>query len=349
MAKYMAYIGTYSKGENGGIFRAMIDSETGDLRVLDTTDVENPSHLALAPDGKHLYAASETGEFRGRNGGAAAACAVDAEGKLTFLNIVGTQGKHPCYVSVSPDGKFVYAANYSEGTATVFAVDENGALKDDPKIVVHQGTGANPRRQEKPHVHCTRITPDGKYLAVCDLGIDAVVLYPLCGKCGLDATRGSFVRTPAGNGPRHIEFSRDGKYAYVVTEMGCTVRAYAYEDGRMTFLSAVNTLPEGFAGENIDAAIHFAPDGKTLVVSNRGDDSLALFEAEGGKLTLKQIVKVGGKTPREFAYTPDGKMVFCCNQDSSDITVLKVNADGTLTLTDKRFELPRPVSLIWKN
>ena len=78
--------------------------------------------------------------------GAAAACAVDAEGKLTFLNIVGTQGKHPCYVSVSPDGKFVYAANYSEGTATVFAVDENGALKDDPKIVVHQGTGANPRR-----------------------------------------------------------------------------------------------------------------------------------------------------------------------------------------------------------
>ena len=117
----------------------------------------------------------------------------------------------------------------------------------------------------------------------------------------------------------------------------------------MTFLSAVNTLPEGFAGENIDAAIHFAPDGKTLVVSNRGDDSLALFKAEGGKLTLKQIVKVGGKTPREFAYTPDGKMVFCCNQDSSDITVLKVNADGTLTLTDKRFELPRPVSLIWKN
>ena len=103
MAEYMAYIGTYSKGENGGIFRAMIDSETVYLRVLDTTDVENPSHLALAPDGKHLYAASETGEFRGRNGGAAAACAVDAEGKLTFLNIVGTQGKHPCYVSVSPD------------------------------------------------------------------------------------------------------------------------------------------------------------------------------------------------------------------------------------------------------
>ena len=181
MAEYMAYIGTYSKGENGGIFRAMIDSETGDLsRVWTSTDVENSPSASGACSGRQtpLRGPSETGEFRGRNGGATAACAVDAEGKLTFLNIVGTQGKHPCYVSVSPDGKFVYAANYSEGTATVFAVDENGALKDDPKIVVHQGTGANPRRQEKPHVHCTRITPDGKYLAVCDLGIDAVVLYP---------------------------------------------------------------------------------------------------------------------------------------------------------------------------
>ena len=129
------------------------------------------------------------------------------------------------------------------------------------------------------------------------------------------------------------------------------ISAGTAEDG----WSKVWTMPiEGGAPKQITplkpSYLHgISPDGKTLVVSNRGDDSLALFEAEGGKLTLKQIVKVGGKTPREFAYTPDGKMVFCCNQDSSDITVLKVNADGTLTLTDKRFELPRPVSLIWKN
>ena len=349
MAQWIAYIGTYSKGENGGIFRVRIDDETGKLTVLDTLDVENPSHLTLSPDETRLYAASETGEFRGNNGGAVAACAVDAEGKLTLLNIEGTQGKHPCYVATSPDGKFVYAANYSEGTATVFATDAEGRVKADPQIVVHQGTGANPRRQEKPHVHCTRITPDGKYLAVCDLGIDAVVLYPLCATCGLDKSRGSFVRTPDGDGPRHIEFSADGKYAYVVTEMGCTVRAYAYEDGRMTFLSAVNTLPEGFDGQNIDAAIHFAPDGKTLVASNRGDDSLAVFDVDGGKMTLKQIVKVGGKTPREFTYTPNGKYVFVCNQDSADITVLKVDPEtGKLELTQDKYDLPKPVCLIFK-
>lgn len=348
MAKLTAYIGTYSKGENGGVFRALVDDETGKLEIVDTLDVENPSHVALSPNGRFLYAASETGEFKGENGGAVAACAVAEDGKLSFINMVGTKGKHPCYVTTSPDGKFVYAANYSEGTATVFAT-ENGAIKEAPMVVVHQGTGANPQRQEKPHVHITRVTPDGKYLAVCDLGIDAVVLYPLCGCCGLNKNVGAFVRTPDGDGPRHIEFSKDGRYAYVVTEMGCTVRAYEYNDGKLTFLNAVSTLPEGFDGFNIDAAIHFAPDGKTLVVSNRGDDSLALFDVDGGKMELKQIVKVGGKTPREFAYTPNGKFVFVCNQDSADITVLKACPEtGRLELTEDKYDLPKPVCLIWK-
>ena len=349
MSKCIAYIGTYSKGENGGIFRVEIDDQTGDLAVLDTLDVENPSHLALSPDGKFLYAASETGKFRDQLGGAVAACAVDAQGKLSLLNMEGTEGVAPCYVAVAPDGKFVYAANYGQGTATVFAVDDQGRVCDHPKIIEHQGKGANPQRQERPHVHITRVTPDGKYLAVCDLGIDAVVLYPLCATCGVDKNRGSFVRTPDGDGPRHIEFSKDGKYAYVVTEMGCTVRAYAYEDGRMTFLSAISTLPEDFDGQNIDAAIHFAPDGKTLVASNRGHDSLTLLDVDGGQMRVRQIVKVGGKTPREFAYTANGKFVFVCNQDSADITVLAADEAGNLTLTAKKYDLPKPVCLIWKN
>lgn len=347
MAKLTAYIGTYSKGEGNGVLVAHVDDQTADLAIVGSCDVENPSHTALSPDGKFLYASSETGRFNGNIGGAVAAMKVADDGMLTLVNMVGTEGRSPCYVTTSPDGKFVYAANYSEGTATVFAT-EDGVLCENPMIVKHQGSGANPKRQEMPHVHITRITPDGKYLAVCDLGIDAVVLYPLCKTCGLNKNAGSFVRVEPGQGPRHIEFSADGKYAYVVTELGCTVRAYAYDDGKLTFLDEIGTLPEGFDGFNIDAAIHFAPDGKTLVVSNRGDDSLALFDVDGGCMKLKQIVKVGGKTPREFAYTPNGKFVFVCNQDSADITVLAAKEDGTLELTDKKYDLPKPVSLIWR-
>ena len=347
MAKLMAYIGTYSKGEGNGVLVANIDDQTADLEILGSCGVENPSHICLSPDGKFLYATGETAEYNGQHGGSAAAMKVAEDGQLSLINIVGTQGQHPCYVTTSPDGKFVYVANYSEGTATVYAT-KDGALCEDPMIVAHQGKGANPQRQEKPHVHITRLTPDGKYLAVCDLGIDAVVLYPLCGCCGLNKNAGSFVRTAPGQGPRHIEFSKDGKFAYVVTEMGCTVRAYAYDDGKLTFLSEVNTLPEDFEGYNIDAAIHFSPDGKTLAVSNRGDDSLALYDVCGGEMTLKQIVKVGGKTPREFAYTPNGKFVLVCNQDSAEITVLSVKEDGTMELTDKKYALPKPVALIWR-
>lgn len=349
MAKHIAYIGTYSKGENGGIFRVSIDDETAQMTIVDTLDVENPSHLALTPDAARLYAASETGSFKGGIGGSVAAITVNAQGKLELMNMVGTKGRSPCFVTTSPDGAFVYAANYTEGTATVYATDENGALKEQPMVVVHQGTGPNERRQERPHVHCTKVTPDGKYLAICDLGIDTVVMYPLCDTCGLDTARGSFVRTPGGDGPRHIEFSKDGKFAYVVTEMACTVRAYAYEDGRMTYLSSANTLPDGFEGNNTCAAIHFSPDGRFLTCSNRGHDSLAVFEVNGGDMRLVQLAPVCGETPREFAYTPNGKYVFICNQDSGDITVLKVDAKtGEMQPTDIRYEFPRPVALLWK-
>ncbi len=347
--KHIAYIGTYSKGENGGIFQVEIDDETAELKVLGTTDVENPSHLCLSHNGKFLYASSETGMFNGQRGGSGAACKVNADGSLTYLNSVATQGTAPCYVATSPDDKFVYAANYGQGTATAFAVAEDGSLKEDPTIVVHEGHGPNEKRQQSPHVHITRITPDGKYLAVCDLGIDAIVLYPLCGKCGVNYKAGSFVRTEPGDGPRHIEFSKDGKYAYVVTEMGNTVRAYEYNDGKLTFIAAYNTLPADFDGYSIAGAIHFAPDGKTLCVTNRGHESMALFDVDGGKLTLKQIVKIGGVVPREFAYTSNGKFVFVCNQESANITVLKADEQGFLTLTDVKYNLPKPVCLIWKN
>ncbi|MGN1413423.1 MAG: lactonase family protein [Anaerovoracaceae bacterium] len=350
MSKRTAYIGTYSKGPDGGIFRAEVDAESGSVQILDALDVENPSHLSISPDGRFLYAVSETWEYQGKNGGAAAACRMEEDGHLQLLNMEGTGGKDPCYVSVSPDGRFVYTANYTEGTLSVFDTDrETGRLKDNPLVIAHPGHGVNPHRQEKAHIHITQITPDRKYLAVCDLGIDAVVFYPLDPEQGINPNAGSFIRTLNGEGPRHIAFSSDGRFAYVVTELGNTVCSYGYHDGRLTFLQKESTLPADFAGENTAAAIHFFPDGKTLAVSNRGHDSLAVFHADGGSLQLKQRISTGGRTPREFTCSPDGRFVYVCHQDSSDITVLSVDGDtGLLSETGMRYVLPKPVCMIWK-
>ena len=96
MAKLMAYIGTYSKGEGNGVLVANIDDQTADLEILGSCGVENPSHICLSPDGKFLYATGETGEYNGQHGGSAAAMKVAEDGQLSLINIVGTQGQHPC-------------------------------------------------------------------------------------------------------------------------------------------------------------------------------------------------------------------------------------------------------------
>ena len=108
-------------------------------------------------------------------------------------------------------------------------------------------------------------------------------------------------------------------------------------------------------GTNLQALLDASGRGEmphvkiSLVVSNRGHESLALIDACGGEMKVRQIVPVGGKTPREFAYTANGKFVFVCNQDSADITVLAADDKGDLTLTDKKYDLPKPVCLIWRN
>lgn len=339
------YVGTYSKGENGGIFR--IQFEDGVFTILGTTDVENPSYLCFAPDQKTLYAASETGTFNGEHGGAAAALKVNEDGSLTLMNMLGTQGSSPCHVCTDAARKLLFVANYSEGTATVFKLDENGALLPNPQIIRHTGSGPDVRRQEKPHVHMTLRTPDEKFCLINDLGIDTVFCYPIT-EDGLDAENAHKTTVPGGQGPRHAIFGKNT--LYLVTEMGNQVFAYQYKDGCLCEINHLSTLPEDFEGRSIAAAIKLSPDGKTLAASNRGHDSIALFHVEeNGALTRTGIYPCLGQGPRDIAFTPDGKYLLVANQNSSDITVLAFDAEnGTLEKTDARLELPRPVGLLFK-
>ena len=341
------YVGTYSKGENGGIFRCSY--ENGKLTVLDTTDVENPSYLCYSPDKKMLYAASETRIFQDQHGGAAAALAVQEDGTLTLLNMIGTKGGAPCHVNTDAARKFLFVANYGEGTATVFSLDKNGALLDDPAIIVHSGKGPNPFRQEKPHVHMTLRTPDGKYCLVNDLGIDQVRFYPITEE-GLSEKDVVINTVPGGEGPRHAVFGKDGKTLYLVTEMGNQVFAYAYDNGKLTEINHASTLPEDFSGRNTAAAVKISPDGKFVAASNRGDDSVAVFRiCENGGILRVGIYSCDGQGPRDIEFTPDGSALLVANQNSENITVLSFNKEsGALASTGESLSLPRPVCLLWR-
>ena len=140
----------------------------------------------------------------------------------------------------------------------------------------------------------------------------------------------------AGEGPRHFTFHPSNKFVYVNNELGNTVTVYDLaSDGSLTPKQTESALPEGWAGETHTADIHVSPDGKFLYCSNRGHDSLAIFSIgqSTGRITHIGNESTRGKTPRNFAITPDGQFLLAENQDSGNIVTFKRESDGTLTAT----------------
>jgi len=238
MAKYKVFFGTYSKGKKGGLFRGEFDGESGEIKINDTLDIENPSYLQSSPaNGNILYGVSEVGGFDGEKGGALFSVDVSNPEKMRLIDMKCTHGRSPCHLCVNDYSIFV--ANYSEGSLSIFKTDDFNNIEPSCQSIHHFGKSVNPHRQESSHIHFATMTPDNKYLAVCDLGLDKVFLYPYSFMEGL-STAAFIIDCPQGAGPRHLAFSNDGKYLYVLTEMGNTV--LTYEDDTLDLLQEISTL-----------------------------------------------------------------------------------------------------------
>lgn len=359
MTKQLLAIGTYThqKGESRseGIFTYEFDDATGLLTQLTATQTPpNPSFLAIAPNRRFLYAVNEIGEYEGQHGGAICAYALDAAtGELTFLNAQSTRGLDPCYISLDSTGTWAFVANYSGGSIATFQINDDGTLNPAACFIQHEGsTNVDPSRQEQAHAHSILLDPTEKYALVADLGKDAVLVYQF------DATSGQLTphNTPEipaapGAGPRHIGFHPNGRYFYVINELNSTVSAYAYDAGTGTFtaLQTISAIPEG-AARSMAADLHISADGKFLYTSNRweGSDSIAVFalDASSGRLTLEEIVKTGGLTPRNFAFDLTETYLFAENQESSTVVTFRRDAEtGRLTQTGQVTNVPSPVCI----
>src|SRR5687768_7648690 len=171
-------VGTYTGGKSEGIYIYKFNSEDGSFKAISHIKTPNPSYVAISPDEKFVFAVTE-GANDG-NGGAISSFYFDkANGTLSFINKQPTNGDHPCYVDIDKTGKWVFAGNYSSGSLSAIPVNPDGTLGISAIVVKHSGTGKNPERQEKPHVHCTIVSPDNKFLYVPDLGIDKVMIYSI--------------------------------------------------------------------------------------------------------------------------------------------------------------------------
>lgn len=340
-------VGTYTAGDSKGIYSFRFNEETGTATALSEAEVENPSYLTPSADGKYVYAVSEFNNEQA----AVNALAFDKEkGTFQLLNSQKTGGEDPCYIITN--GNNVITANYSGGSISVFPLAKDGSLLPASDIIEFEGSGADKERQEKPHLHCVCITPDGKYLFADNLGTDQIHKFIINPNADAE-NKESFLKegspavfeVDAGSGPRHLTFAPNGNYAYLINELSGTVIAFEYKDGD---LEEIQTIAADTVGAKGSGDIHISPDGKFLYASNRlKADGIAIFriDSENGKLT-KAGYQLTGIHPRNFIITPNGKYLLVACRDSNVIQVYERNADtGLLSDIHKDIKVDKPVCI----
>jgi 6-phosphogluconolactonase len=349
--EYLVYVGTYTGPQSEGIYAYRFNESTGKLAALGlAAKATSPSFLAVDPSLKHLYAVNEIGNFNGEKGGGVSAFSIDGKtGKLTFLNEVASKGTDPCHIALDKTGKYVMVANYSSGSVAVYSVLKDGSLGKLTALDQRHGSSVDKERQEGPHAHSIGVTPDNRFVLSADLGLDELLVYRFDAAHGtLKPNNPPFAKIHAGAGPRHFAISPNGKFVYVIAEMGSMITAFSYNaaHGTLHELQVISTLPKDFKGDNNDAEVVVHPSGKFLYGSNRGHDSIAVFAIDQQKGTLTPIedVSTGGKEPRNFAIDPTGKYLFAANQNSNTIVLFRINSKtGRLTPTGEKVDVGSPV------
>ena len=359
---YDLVVGTYTGPKSEGIYVYRFDTKSGDATQVSSAKTDNPSYVIASRDGRYVYSVNEQ---PGDNGpaeqrGGISAFSFDAKsGQLTFLNRVSSDGNDPCYLSISPDGKYLTTANYSVaanpgGSFAVFPLQPDGHVGPSVLTVHHDGGGPVKGRQDNAHVHSTVFSPDGKYLFAQDLGTDKLYSY----RYTPDGSRGLFGPTEkrytdvkAGSGPRHLVFGADGKYAYLTSELSATVTVFAYDDGKLTQLQVVPMSKPGFKGTVGAAAIHLSPDGRFLYASNRGDaNEIVIYAVDPTNGHIREVGRQSslGKSPREFSIDPTGHWLIVGNQLSDTAYVFRRDPQsGLLEANPKRIDIGSPVDFKW--
>ena len=345
MSKSLFFVGTSNRGlgyvaraSGKGIAAFWLDEDTGATEPAGLTEgIDNPSFLAVSPDGRTLCASSE---MVGWNEGLVTAYAIDpASGALTYLSRQATRGDTTAHLDFDHSGRFAAIANYSmlpmsarpNQAIAVFPIAEDGEIGPAIAEAAHAGRGPDAARQERPHPHCVRWTPDNRFLIVSDLGIDRLVIYRFDARTGAIARHGEAV-LPPGSGPRHFAFHPEKPMVYGVNELSASVASFSFdaEAGSLTLLAVEATEPESARGYSSCSAIRIAPGGARLYVGNRdvgnrGHDSIGQFtiDPQTGIASFAGILPCGGRVPRDMAFSPSGKVLAVANQESDQIAFFR--------------------------
>ncbi|TDO73642.1 6-phosphogluconolactonase (cycloisomerase 2 family) [Flavobacterium chryseum] len=338
------FLGSYNRDKEAESIQVyQLDTLNGKLsKVTSVKNIINPSFLTLSPNGKFLYACTDT---KTPNAGSVSSFEFNPENKsLTFLNKQSSGGENPVYVSVHKSGKWLVNANYTEGSVSVHPLLENGKIDSIAQNFQYTDGSIHKERQTRSHVHSAVFSPQNDYLFLPDLGADKIRCYKFDEnqKQPLIETKNPFTKTDLEAGPRHFTFYPNQKFGYCIEEMAGAISVYQYEIGNLTKIQRINThsdkITEGFESSDI----HISPDGKFLYATNRGkENNIAIFSIdENGLLKNIGYQSTLGKHPRIFAIDETGKFLIATNVISGNVVVFKRNLQtGLLKKVGKEIKM----------
>ena len=330
-------IGTYTEESNSkGVYLYSFNEKTGESKELDTEMTGNPSFVLLSEDNQYFYSVNE---FNTGKQGVSSYSIKD--NKITKLNELscdfnGKSGADPCNLLLHKN--FLISSNYTGGSFTVFDIDESSKqLKKSIQYFSYS---------DKSHIHCAILTPDKKYIFFTDLGADKIHRFTISENKETPLIDHKIVyeyKNETQAGPRHMIFSKDGNFFYVICELDDLLSIFNYKDGEINHIETI----KAYDGEGKGSAdIHFSNDGNFLYTSHRlKKDGISIFKVDKNKGTVQKIgYQETGIHPRNFGVTPNGKYLLCACRDSNLIQIYEIDKDkGFLTNIHKDIVIDKPV------
>lgn len=329
MTSEKVFFGTYTRRVSEGLYQAdLVDGRLNNIQLV--SELGSPTYTKLSKNNL-IYTVDKVDD----QGGVAVVDIKTGAIKQTVIQ----PGASPAYLGLDTTRQLLFSGNYHKGTIDIFKIDQNGMLTLNDHF---QNEGSGPRpEQASSHIHFANLTPDQRLVAV-DLGTDEVLLFDLSTQGKLSAeTR---FKTEAGFGPRHIRFSPDGKKAYLLGELSSQLMILDYQDGKLTLKQTLPTIPADWTEHNGAAAIRVSQNGKFVYVSNRGHNSVAVFNVSGEQAKLIQLISTEGDFPRDMAFNSTDEYLVVANQNTDNVSVFtKDSQTGKLTLNQKDFTIPEGV------
>lgn len=360
MPTKLLFIGTRLRKGDPTLEVVRFDSQKGTIETLKSIDtVDAPTFVIRHPKLPLLYAVQETETTDRKPEGAVVAIPLEPtslvfSSRKSISAPKNSGGTYPCHLHIDRKGSTLFVSNYGNGVFTSFFLDNEGYPKEIAQKFAFEGKGYRADRQECSHIHSSLLSPDERFIFVADLGLDRIVRYscekrdgkPLC------LSNSKFFPVKEESGPRHMLFSPDGRFLYVVEELSNEVSVFSYErvSGELALLQTISTLEEGQQATNTAADIHTSGDGEHLYVSNRGYDSIAMYKVDriNGKLIYTGSTPSHGNHPRNFTLDNKDRWLLVANADSDAIIVCPISKDsGAIEAPVHLHKIAQPVCLCW--